>query len=950
MRKLFKIGMYFFILNLLFGNSQTKEIESTQIPVLKVGKITLNTKRYLTMLSTVNTEFKQRSEITKKIIANRLEAAGDMEIKSEEGNVYIYPVNGYIGGKLTLTGKDINILDMQSERITDRETESSYVGVGVNFGVPAISAAQQIWEAGKGLTKARHKEDYINAGFGAFNAGMNAAGALDGLFTNPIGMSGSINVSHNRSRYHREESISVGSNLRIGKGVEYNGNNLHTRGLNIINEGDTVYNITGKIIKEAGKSTIKETSDGKGFGISVSHDMFNSAGQVQNVLKPSSGVITPSISREKGETTAVYYSNNQDITKGKTIYNNNPEVKVIGVDVKTKEIEGSVKSLDIISVQDSVNSSSRGYSISYGIGIGEHSVVRNGRKENANGLYTQNMGIGYSKGELTQRTTNAVGSFIAESGILNVEGKTKQVGSVIDGEFTLNTKEYEHEDLEDINKSRNIGINVTITPGVVEIYKNGMLTGNAKGGTAYGTRISFNEKDYVAKAKATIGSNVKTIIDGKEAELKEVNRDIGNRIEVIRNKEISPINIDLGTEYWGTDYAREKVKGDFVKAGNKIERVSEIIKGIMENENKDIVLYYKDRIDFEEERDRLERSGELETTLIDKEKAKEIAERASGEKIEDLQIISSKDPNIKEIVGANAIRGRAYHRSGKIIIVADNIEDYAKAIGVIAKEGRHFYHRRENGMEDTEDLSTFYGRQFERYNRKKFEDKDANFVTEQLRYTREQLGSDYENDAFELGGKFSVTAWETTPKIDGSLVVVRDPYKGQIDIYLRGSAGVGIEAKLAAAEAKIYFNYYPGALSLYDTTVPNMEYSNEIVNSGLQGLLNSAGIGVNDANMYIKYYNTLRKEHYFTGIGVDVGYSFSFGSIDKLIDKISIKDNKVGTVLSKEIAKGIVNYIKSKGNVETSGYIHIGSVKTPVANFLNPTDFWIKNTKRPKGK
>ena len=41
MRKLFKIGMYFFILNLLFGNSQTKEIESTQIPVLKVGKITL---------------------------------------------------------------------------------------------------------------------------------------------------------------------------------------------------------------------------------------------------------------------------------------------------------------------------------------------------------------------------------------------------------------------------------------------------------------------------------------------------------------------------------------------------------------------------------------------------------------------------------------------------------------------------------------------------------------------------------------------------------------------------------------------------------------------------------------------------------------------------------------------------------------------------------------------
>ena len=38
MRKLFRIGMYFFILNLLFGNSQTKEIESTQTLVLKVEK------------------------------------------------------------------------------------------------------------------------------------------------------------------------------------------------------------------------------------------------------------------------------------------------------------------------------------------------------------------------------------------------------------------------------------------------------------------------------------------------------------------------------------------------------------------------------------------------------------------------------------------------------------------------------------------------------------------------------------------------------------------------------------------------------------------------------------------------------------------------------------------------------------------------------------------------
>ena len=31
--------------------------------------------------------------------------------------------------------------------------------------------------------------------------------------------------------------------------------------------------------------------------------------------------VTPSISREKGETTAEYYSKNEDITKGTTYYN-----------------------------------------------------------------------------------------------------------------------------------------------------------------------------------------------------------------------------------------------------------------------------------------------------------------------------------------------------------------------------------------------------------------------------------------------------------------------------------------------------------------------------------------------------------------------------------------------------------------------------------------------------
>jgi|GEM_PF-765114 putative uncharacterized protein (fragment) len=400
-------------------------------------------------------------------------------------------------------------------------------------------------------------------------------------------------------------------------------------------------------------------------------------------------------------------------------------------------------------MQDRTDGKSSGYNISYGIGIGEHAVMRNGTKEMTDGLHTTNIGVGYSRGKHIERTTNAIGGFTAEHGVLDVIGKTVQTGSVIGGGFTLNTGTYEKNDLEDVNKRKNVGINLTFTPGVTDVYRNGKLTPDSVGGVLVGTRIDYSKDDYVAKVKATIGNSVNMTVAGKKADLSGVNRDTSNMVDVVKDRKINPVSIDLGTEYWATNYGREKTKGDFVKAGNKIERVVEIIKAVSENEGKDIGLYYRDRLDFEAERDRKERSGELETILIDRDKALEMAERAAGRKIDDLQIISMKEPNIKEIVGADAIAGRAYHvGNGKIVIVADNIGDYAKAMGTIAEEGRHIYHRKNNGLEDSEDYASFYGRQFERYYDRNFGNNDVAFITERLKYTKEQLGNDWENKSY----------------------------------------------------------------------------------------------------------------------------------------------------------------------------------------------------------
>ena len=302
--------------------------------------------------------------------------------------------------------------------------------------------------------------------------------------------------------------------------------------------------------------------------------MLDSNGNI-NVFKDGNLTATAGVSRQKGESEAVYYSNNEDITKGKTIYNNNPEVKVVGVDVKTKEIEGSVKSLDIISVQDSVNGKSRGYSVNVGIGFGKH---MNGEKV-VNGPYISSVGAGYSKSDTTQKITRNVAEFSAESGILEVKDKVRQVGSLIDGGFTLNAKRYEHEDLEDINKSKSIGINVTVYPNVTYTVRDGKGKGiytdghtiNGSG-AVYKVGVSYAEVDKNREVVSTIGSNVKISQD-----MGDISRDVNNQIKEFEGKEVRGINVDLGTEYWLTEAGRGKTRDIIEGAGRTVEGIKRIL-------------------------------------------------------------------------------------------------------------------------------------------------------------------------------------------------------------------------------------------------------------------------------------------------------------------------------------------------------------------------------------
>ncbi|WP_158612525.1 hypothetical protein, partial [Leptotrichia sp. OH3620_COT-345] len=59
---------------------------------------------------------------------------------------------------------------------------------------------------------------------------------------------------------------------------------------------------------------------------------------------------------------------------------------------------------------------------------------------------------------------------------------------------------------------------------------------------------------------------------------------------------------------------------------------------------------------------------------------------------------------------------------------------------------------------DSEDYASFYGRQFERYYNRQFGENDVKFITERLKYTKEQLGNDWENDIVSIHGGASAKA------------------------------------------------------------------------------------------------------------------------------------------------------------------------------------------------
>jgi len=190
-----------------------------------------------------------------------------------------------------------------------------------------------------------------------------------------------------------------------------------------------------------------------------------------------------------------------------------------------------------------------------------------------------------------QRTTRNVTEFTAGAGFLDVKGTVKQVGSLIDGNFTLNSNGYEHEDLKDIDKSRTVGINVTVYPNVSysqrdkngnQVYVDG--SNPKKTGTVVKTGLTYGETDRTREILATVGAGVTMNHD-----LSGVNRDPNRQVTEFEGRELKPVNVDLLAEYWATEAGRGKLRDMLEDAGRTTDGIRRILTTRDENGNLNIL-------------------------------------------------------------------------------------------------------------------------------------------------------------------------------------------------------------------------------------------------------------------------------------------------------------------------------------------------------------------------
>ncbi|MGF6907695.1 hemagglutinin repeat-containing protein [Fusobacterium sp. PH5-44] len=354
----------------------------------------------------------------------------------------------------------------------------------------------------------------------------------------------------------------------VGGNVVLNGDNLHVRGSNLAVEGNLEYNIKKNILIEAGKNTFEENGKSSGYSVGFSTSTLDSKGMVNPFANPN-GSMDIGYNQSKNWGEGVNYTNSSISVGGNTHYDVGGDLTIKGADISTGSISGQVAgSTWIESLQDEYKGGSSGFGFNVSLGLSSQSKPQ-----------VNSVSGNYSQTKIESKVTTSPTIFKADGGQFDAGQKLVQIGSIVDGTFALNAKDYEFTDLKDIRKETSIGFNVTIYPNTVYNARDGkgdvIFNGGQRikqEGVTISSGLQFGYVNENRDIKATIGNGVITNFDTQG-----VNRDIEKAVSDWQGTNIETFSVNLLTEYWLTQAGRGAFRDQVDDAKRGVKGLKDIL-------------------------------------------------------------------------------------------------------------------------------------------------------------------------------------------------------------------------------------------------------------------------------------------------------------------------------------------------------------------------------------
>ena len=505
---------------------------------------------------------REKSSSSKTSIAssNVQATAGDVKLVSDN-DILVGASNVVASNDVSLEAKEnVNIISKQ--QILENKNSKFMIDAGIRAGIDhnlgnmadsleglgdvklggAVEDSIKLVDA---IIGADDMDEALSGNEDAINSTMRVIEAYQTAKQGPSASAAiSVNVEVAGSKHKDRTEQSLGSAVVAGRDVKVKATNSDIKiegsrvegGRNVvIDAGDEV-----KIIAAKDESSSKDSS----YNLEVDVDIIGTSG-------PGATDINGAISSSKS--TSLTYNNSIVKAGEKLDLDAKGDVEIAGGNVSAKEVEMDVEgNLNVASQQNS--SSSKNNSLNFGLGVSAGGV---------------NASLGFQKGKSKRSWVDNQTSIIGEDKVaINVSKNTDITGALIgnikDGEdggnLAINTGSLTYKDLQDVDKSRNYGMNIS-----------GGAEGKSKAPQMGGFGFNYSMHDKRQDSNATIGEGTVNIADNSD--ISGLNRDINKAQVITKDIKVDPIT---GQVKVLTKEDREKSLKD---AGKEWLRADKVITG-----------------------------------------------------------------------------------------------------------------------------------------------------------------------------------------------------------------------------------------------------------------------------------------------------------------------------------------------------------------------------------